>query len=312
MKTTDFSAENRERLDRFLAGPHPAGAVATLDLDGTLVHHDTGEAVFQAMAATGRFDIPALLASPGVWKPFEDTPEVESPREALLAYERDPGGLRALETAMIRAYRLLIRCAGKEVAYAWVTFLFAGMTVDEIRALSREVIEAELRRPLGCRRLPGGACDDRPILVHGGLRPYEPMTRLVRELRDAGIDVWIVTASNRWTAEIYAERVLELPAERVLGVTPRTEGGRIVAEPDPSVPLTFGDGKVEAIRRIIGRAPVFAAGDSLSQCEMLCFATGLRLVIDKGDERLGDRIAGYRAAGQANWLVQPRFIDPPA
>lgn len=305
-----FTPENQRRLDEFLAKKHQPGSVATLDLDGTIVHNDTGEAVFYHMARQGMLNLQTLLESPGVWEPFERHPDVPNPKPALVELIGNPATRPAFANAFIRAYRLLIRRAGKLVAYPWVAFLLAGKTPEEVQQISAEVIEAELNRSLRSTWMEGGPPDNRPIELHSGLRPYQAMNQLIDRMQAVGIDVWIVTASNRWTAAAYAERFLNLPPQRVIGMTPRVVGRVIKAELDPDIPVTFGKGKSTAIRKLIGPRPVFTAGDSINQCEMLCMASGLRLVIHKGDQQLLKRVADYQAAGETNWLIQPRFIEP--
>jgi phosphoserine phosphatase len=137
------------------------------------------------------------------------------------------------------------------------------------------------------------------------------MCDLVHRLNAAGIACWIISATNRWTVEVYAEMFLAIPAERVLGITPRIRGGRIQGEADPAFPVTVGAGKVAAIDSGIGRRPIFAAGDSTGDWEMLETATDLCLVIDHGDVEMGRRIVARRQAGERRWVMQPRFIDPP-
>jgi phosphoserine phosphatase len=297
-----FTDENRRRLDEFLGRTHLPGAVAALDLDGTCLHNDVGEAVLHTMARESLLDVSTLLDADLLFRPFREHPQVPDPGQAIRQGNGD---------AIIQAYRRLIRCAGKQVAYQWAVFLAAGLTEEELTSLSHRVIRQEMAMPLGRSELEDGICEERPFVIEEGLRPYHAMTKLVHDLQGAGIQVWIVTATNRWSGAAYAEQVLSLPADRVIGMSARVENGRILPEPEPGLPATFGDGKVEAIHARIERDPVFAAGDTLSQCEMLCISTGLSLVIDKGDEALRERIASYRAVGDDRWLVQPRFIDPP-
>jgi phosphoserine phosphatase len=304
-----FTPENQRRLDEFIEQKYEPGSVATFDLDGTIVHNDTGEAVFYHMARQGMMDPQTLLESPNVWEPFEKHPDVPNPKPALVDLIGNPATRPAFANAFIRAYRLLIRRAGKLVAYPWAAFLLAGRRPDEIRQISAEVIEVELKRSLRSTWIKGGPPDNRPIELRSGLRPYEAMSRLIARMQAVGIDVWIVTASNRWTAAAYAERFLNLPPQRVIGITPRVVNGVIAAELDPDIPVTFGKGKTNAIRKLIGPRPVFAAGDTINQCEMLCMASSLRLVIHKGDRELLKRVADYQAAGETNWLIQPRFIE---
>ncbi|HOX43396.1 MAG TPA: haloacid dehalogenase-like hydrolase [Myxococcota bacterium] len=306
-----FRPEVRAALERLLAASHTPGAVATLDLDNTCVHHDTGEAVFHSLCREGRLDLEAVLAAPGVWESFTRDPALPDPRPLVRACLDDPRRLPAAAKGLVRAYWALLERLGKETAYAWCAFLLTGLREDEVRSESRRVLAAELARPLGQDRLEDRPGDPEPVLIAAGLRPYAPMQALVRALRAAGIEPWIVSASNRWTVEVFAGEHLGIPPERVIGVRPRVVAGRVSAALDPEVPLTVGPGKVEAIRRLIGRLPVLAAGDSGSDWEMLCASTGLALVIDHGDPGMRRRVAGRPAAGPPRFLLQPRFIDPP-
>jgi len=306
-----FRPEVRAALEALLSGPLPAGAVATLDLDNTCVHHDTGEAVFHALCREGRLDLPAVLAAPSLWQPFSRAPGLPDPRPLLVACLGDPALLPACAKALVRAYWALLARLGKETAYAWCACLMAGLEVDRVRAESRRVLGAELGRPLGQDLLEEQPGDPEPVRVAAGLRPYAPMQALVRALGAAGVEPWIVSASNRWTVEVFAEEHLGIPPGRVIGVTPRVVAGRLTAEPDPAVPVTVGPGKVEAMRRFIGRPAVLAAGDSASDWEMLCASTGLALVIDHGDEGMRHRVAERPAGSSPRFLLQPRFIDPP-
>jgi len=306
-----FTPENQRRLDEFLSQKHEPGSVATFDLDGTIVHNDTGEAVFYHMARQGMMNLQTILESPSIWQPFERHPDVPNPKPALVDLLANPATRPAFASAFIRAYRLLIRRAGKLVAYPWVTYLLAGKKPEEIQRISEEVIEAEFNRSLRSTWMEGGPPDNRPIELHSGLRPYQAMHQLIARMQEVGIDVWIVTASNRWTAAAYAERYLNLPPQRVIGMTPKVVNGVITAEMDPGIPVTFGKGKNTAIRKLIGPRPVFAAGDTINQCEMLCMASALRLVIHKGDKELLKRVSDYQSAGETNWLIQPQFIESP-
>jgi len=273
------------------------------------VLHDTGEAVFHAQASMDWFDHRTLLDSQAVWRVFEQHPTIPSPRAVIEAAATGRHHPKACLRALVRAYRLLVREAGKRVAYTWVSWLFAGRTPDQVRAFALATLIDQAAQPLTTWRLPGGP-GRKPILVRDGIRPYAPMTRLVHDLEAAGLAVWIVTASAQPVAEAYAQRFLGLPPGRVIGVRPRIVDGRYTAAQDPDLPLTYAAGKVAAIEQLIGGRPRLAAGDTLSQHDMLYAATDLALVIHKGDRDLLARVASHRRAGDDRWLVQPRFIDP--
>ena len=313
MSQAGFTAQNQQCIQAFLDADH-RDEVAVFDLDGTLVRNDTGEAVLYRMAHQAWFDIPTLLASPSLWEPFDNDPSLPDCRQAFEDYLKNPSTLTQLAQTIIRSYRLLIRCRGKRIAYPWAVFLLAGKTEEQVRRFSRQALQEEMEYPLTQETLPGGACDERAIIVERGLRPYQAMHQLVQQMQQRGIDVWIVTASNAFTAQEYAQLVLQIPNERVIGITPVLSQGRITTQLDESIGLTFGAGKVQAIHNLIGRQPVFAAGDTINQIDMLDLATQVSLLIlKKNDPVLLERVRHHQqeAAG-SQWIVQPRFIDPPA
>jgi phosphoserine phosphatase len=308
MALSGFTPEVQRRLEAFLKRASPPGSVATFDLDGTCEHHDTGEAVFYTMVREGLFDLEALRDSPEVWAPFAHHPQVPDPRRALLRRIESPSAQPEFERAMVHAYWQLLEKAGRPTAYLWAGQVLCGLTPERVREISATTIERETARPLGAERLevaPGVVLE-----IAAGLRTYAPMVELLDRLRAAGVEIWFISATNRWTVEVYAGRFLNVPPEHIVAITPLVVDGRITARTDPNVPITGGPGKVEAIERFIRRRPVLAAGDSVSDWEMLCQASALRLVIDKGNRELRERVAGRRAAGEEQWVVQPRFIDP--
>ena len=99
---------------------------------------------------------------------------------------------------------------------------------------------------------------------------YRPaMVELIKGLRGAGYDVWLVSASNAWVIEASAPFV-GAEREHVLGMRVEVEAGVLT---DRLVrPLTCNQGKVDAIVQRLGRTPDLAVGDSLGDLEMLASA----------------------------------------
>jgi phosphoserine phosphatase len=311
MEQLSFTPKVQAHLDEFFSRPHPAGTVATFDLDGTCVHHDTGEALLHSMAESGDLDLQAILDSPEIWRLLDEYRAVSDPRPAIMAAIKDPTLKPACAKAIIAAYWQLLAQAGMSVASSCAAFLLAGKTIDEVRSLSRKVIMSEIERPLATQAIKGYSGDPSPLFVPAGLRSYQPMRDLVRHLKETGIECWIVSGTNRWTVEVYSEMFLGIPDNRILGITPRVRGNCIQGETDPDYPITVGAGKVAAIDRFIGRKPIFAAGDSTGDWEMLMAASEFCLVIDKGDTEMRRRISARGHSGERKWAIQPRFIDPP-
>jgi phosphoserine phosphatase len=126
---------------------------------------------------------------------------------------------------------------------------------------------------------------------------YRPaMAGLVKGLRHAGYEVWLVSASNRWVIEAGAAWVGAKP-DQVLGMGVELDGPRLSER--RVTPLTCNQGKVDAIRQRLGRTPDLAVGDSLGDLEMLESAA-LPLVIGRHDKPNADL---PRIAAERGWPV---------
>lgn len=106
------------------------------------------------------------------------------------------------------------------------------------------------------------------------------MVELVQALRAVGVEVWIVSASNRWLVR-QAMVDFGVPPERVLAIHTRVVEGRLTAE--LVEPVTNLDGKVRAIEQSIGVTPLLAAGNSANDAPMLAIASGIRLMINPSE-----------------------------
>ncbi|MEQ1564967.1 MAG: haloacid dehalogenase-like hydrolase [Myxococcota bacterium] len=124
----------------------------------------------------------------------------------------------------------------------------------------------------------------------------EPIRELVWAMHRFGWQVWVVTASAEVLVQAAAER-LGIHPHRVIGMrAPLDPSGRYRAE--IVEPIPFRQGKLELLRRAIGRDPTFAAGDSRSDAWMMRAARHA-LLLDRGDEAL------RREMTDAGALIQP-------
>jgi hypothetical protein len=107
---------------------------------------------------------------------------------------------------------------------------------------------------------------------------YQPMTELLRYLRDEGFSTWIVTGGGTQFVRAIAEDAYGIPPEQVVGSLVDSEYrvidgvGQIWKLPD----LAFIDdkgGKPVGIDRNIGKRPVLAFGNSDGDYEMLEYTT---------------------------------------
>lgn len=114
-------------------------------------------------------------------------------------------------------------------------------------------------------------------------RPYtdlvfQPMLELLAYLRTNGFRTFIVSGGGVEFMRPWAEAAYGIPPEQVIGSSGKTEfvldGDRPVMRKLPEVEfIDDGPGKPVGINRFIGRRPVFAAGNSDGDLQMLQWTT---------------------------------------
>ena len=196
---------------------------------------------------------------------------------------------------LFSAYDLICRRDGRRACRAWLTVMMSGYTEAEAEAYMRETIDEALREPFRYEDIRAHAGDEHPIPAPRGVRRVPAMQELVRRLLDSGFDVWALSSSNQWVAEIVAARY-GIDPSRVVGLRTRVLNQRL--QPDIIDPVPIGPGTAEAVVVFIGRDPALVVSDS-ADVEVLAHGKGLRLAIDRGDPQFAAR------ATDKGWLLQP-------
>lgn len=185
----------------------------------------------------------------------------------------------------------------------YLAYLLEGLTVEQARDLGRRAFAQARQEPV-CTLHLDRPDDGEPALEHEwGLRPRLAVRHLVSHLEGMGAEVWVVSASPEPLVEGAAEW-FGIPPERVVGVRPVVDSqGRILPRVEP--PITWRQGKVEAIEKYIGRRPHLAFGDAWTDFEMLTWArTGV--LIRRGKEDL------EQALREAGAVLQDPFPGEPS
>jgi len=248
-----------------------APALAT-DCDGTTWKHDIGEALF-ARAIELRRLLPAAGAKlRATLERYRLTPSGEVNDDAAqLKRAFDSGALDASGAAHGLSRRQV--CAEYYAANLWC---FAGHTVASMKAWGRELFE-------GSSGFEG--------------KVFDGLSELLASARELGLIPYAISASNQWIVEIGAE-YLGIPPWRVAGVRARVEDGVITTEIE--APLTYGAGKVDAIRALAGGAPAMAMGDSVDATDReLLESALLKIAVEPKPSRLGFVLA----RGRDNWRL---------
>lgn len=164
----------------------------------------------------------------------------------------------------------------KTIGYPYAAQAMAGMTEAELRRLASQFFQ-QFKHNI-----------------------YPAQQQLIQRLQAAGVKVWIVSASNQWIIEAAAPE-LGVPVSQVVGIRLRVNNGVVTDE--VIAPVTYRQGKVEAIQRYIGQQPVLVSGDSMTDYEMLQYARDLALVINPKDKG-PDATNIARLARQQAWSIQ--------
>jgi phosphoserine phosphatase len=150
---------------------------------------------------------------------------------------------------------------------------------------------------------------------------YQPMLELLDELRRAEFDVFIVTGGGTEFVRAISHEFYGIPPERIVGTRAsydfvRLADGRagLLRNSDlVAADANEGAAKVINIQRELGRRPIFAAGNSPGDTEMLDYAMAahgptLALLVDHDD---ADREYAYEGVA-ATFDAAGSFLDTAA
>ena len=178
------------------------------------------------------------------------------------------------------------------IAYPWVLYLFTGLNEQQVRQMTQETVDWQLTQPIekvkwtSPASLPGKA-GVVSVSWKNGLRLVPELQDVFRAYREAGIDVWICTAS-------FVDVIKEIssnpkygynnPADRVVGMELERDGkGVIQTEFRKGYDQTQGKGKTKAIERFLvskyGYGPISVFGDSEGDMNMMQDFADTKLVL---------------------------------
>ena len=213
----------------------PAERIATFDNDGTLWSEQP--AYFQLLFAMDR--VKALAPQHPEWRTKEPFAEVLK------------GDLKG------------VAAAGKKGAMEMLAATHVGMTVEEFEKTVTEWITT-------ARHPTTGKLYTEMV--------YQPMLELLDYLRANGFKTFIVSGGGIEFMRPWTQRVYGIPPEQVVGSSVKLKfempGGIPVLMKLPEIDLIDDrEGKPVGIASHIGRRPIFAAGNSDGDLEMLQYTT---------------------------------------
>ncbi|UYM06505.1 HAD family hydrolase [Solicola gregarius] len=209
-----------------------------------------------------------------------------------------------------------------EASYAWVAQINAGYRPAEVRSIARHARREALSNPVGATQQVGSSTEV------AWIRYYPQIRDLIRTLKFAGFDVWVVSASPKETADVWGIGV-GVPRHHTIGIRSLTTKGVLnghlegcggIADGDDAI-MPYIDGKRCFINKEIlgieGEAQLdpapadqrqaLAGGDATTDVTMLRDATGVRVALNRNKDELMCR-AYHNLDGR--WVVNPMFIEP--
>ena len=170
-----------------------------------------------------------------------------------------------------------------DISYPWVTYLFTGMTSEEVQALTEKAIDRALEEDLVFETWESpeglkGESGQITVTFKRGVRSVKEMQNLYKTLMANGIDVYICSASYIDVIIPYASNSkygYNIPKENVTGMRlKKDDKGVIQPEYDTNYAQTQGEGKTETIKKLIAvnhdnQEPILIAGDSNGDYAML-------------------------------------------
>ena len=196
---------------------------------------------------------------------------------------------------------------GAEYSYPWVCFMCVGMTKAEVQALTMDALKEALAaksEKLTIKTAPELA---RKAAVasysfKAGLRITKEVAELMKMMRASGWDVWIVSASFEPVIQAMgalATNGFDVPASRVIGVRLQADAaGKYIGKlsEEPGYALTQRMGKATVIKNFIKKAPLFVAGDSDGDFEMMTQFPETKLIFIVNRNKGGDIGSLYKEA----------------
>lgn len=181
---------------------------------------------------------------------------------------------------------------GASSCYRWITYLFTGMTPQEVQSLAKKSFDYWLstdKFEVATRTSPLSHPGDAGVVTisyKSGLALVQEMQDLYKTLMANGIDVYVCSASFR---DVVLALICDdkygycCEPDKVYGMRLETDiHGIFINKFDENFPETHGNGKVDTINTYIrprqGNAdPILVAGDSIGDLEMLTSFPNLKL-----------------------------------
>lgn len=114
---------------------------------------------------------------------------------------------------------------------------------------------------------------------------YPEMKQLLANLKDYDFEIWILSASPEFLYQQFCEEQLGIPQDRILGVKSIvTADGKTTDQ--LIFPVPQDEGKAEAVYSFIKTRPLFVAGNSRGDMEMMNTSVGVKMIVNPDDKKV--------------------------
>lgn len=279
---------------------------AVFDFDNTCIFHDFGDAVFREQLRRFHFalhpdafaeHLPRAVGDCTRLASGDDLASLADQLAPLYARLHSLAASNTSDAAALNTFSSLLAALyvgleatpqiGARVAYPWVCGLLGGFRDEDVQALAHSAWNQSVTEPIGWTTFDAEGAT--PTTMRTGIRALVEVRELFGALRAAGVECFIVTASERTVVQTIAPSIgLDIEPENIFGMRLAIDdAGRRKTSLAPSAVPTYREGKRQTIENEIvsrGLSPLLVAGDSDTDFEMLdAFPNALRLVVHRTD-----------------------------
>lgn len=166
-------------------------------------------------------------------------------------------------------------------AYLWLAQINSGQSISKVREWAASNVREMSPLPV-----------------------FEAQRELIAFLKKNDVEVYVITASVKWSVEAGAE-IFGIPEKNVIGVATQIESG-IITEKQSGL-ITYRDGKPAALlEHTNGVRPFLCSGNTTGDLNLLKAATHLALAVQstqpEGSELFKTEMALQKEAEANNWL----------
>lgn len=112
---------------------------------------------------------------------------------------------------------------------------------------------------------------------------YPEMKQLLANLEEYGFEIWVVTASPEILYQQFVSENTGIPLNRIIGVKSVVNDGKVTQTLVQPVPQD--EGKAKTIQTFIKAKPLFVAGNSRGDLEMMNESAGLKMIVNPDDSK---------------------------